>query len=253
MDDNDIENLLNSDDDISPVVELESRQAEEICGVMGDVKPLPQILDDLPELMGEDYTSNFLRMSNRILAQYKVLPKLNHEAIYEELAILTVKSIPTPTLQQINRELQKVQAVKERLSEIIAQIIPSHTIKKRSVDILKDSWIRFSQEKSADKRKADSVYRMSAFEGDYLAVDALLRTAMHIAKNLDSLQDILSRRITIMSLQLKMADLGRHSFPDHDFGKESLESNEFDALSNPSGEESTESPSEVSEAEELSF
>jgi hypothetical protein len=74
MDDNDIENLLNSDDDISPVVELESRQAEEICGVMGDVKPLPQILDDLPELMGEDYTSNFLRMSNRILAQYKVLP-----------------------------------------------------------------------------------------------------------------------------------------------------------------------------------
>jgi hypothetical protein len=117
--------------------------------------------------------------------------------------------------------------------------------------------VLFSKAGSADKRKADSIFRISEFDDDYTAIDALLRTAMHIAKNLDSVQDLLSRRITIVNLQLKMHDLGRHSVPDHDFGGASLEGDAFDAVSETIGtpveNDKKDEESNKVETEELSF
>lgn len=242
MKDFDIDDILGQDD-IVPVTDFEFEQIENVGGDIAKVKPVAEIFEEAPVLLGDDYPLAFHKVADRIVAQCNRLPKVNHEAIYAELKELTIESVATPTLQHINIELQKLQAVKERLSEIMSQIIPSHVYKKRSIDILQDSWIRFSQEKSADKRKADSVYRISQFEADFLATDSLLKTAMHIAKNLDSIQEILSRRITIIGLQLKLNDSNRHSVPDYDFQGDSLSGlNEFGEaeIGRPTDDESQE-------------
>jgi hypothetical protein len=208
---------------------IKRRQAENICGdkVENDTA---LVFDSGPNLSGNGFPDEFNELVLRTVENYKTLPEIDYEKIYGELQSLTIKSRPTPTLQLISEELQKVQALKERVGEIMKTIIPSHTMKKRHVDILKDSWVLFSNERSADKRKADSIYRISEFESDFLAIDCLMKTASHIVKNLDSIQEILSRRITIVSLELKISELGRNTVTDYDFSGPSSSDVDWDSV-----------------------
>lgn len=222
MNDKEINDILNEDDDFFSSGFM-ADQVENICGNVNDVKPPAYVFNSLPKLQGSGYPNEFLEMVETVYAYYRMMPAVDYVSTMNELIGLTIKSIPTPTLQSINQELQKVQAVKERISEIMRSIIPMHTIKKRQVEILKESWLRHAVGKSVEQRKADAVFRMFQFESDYMSTDALLKTAMHITKNLDSIQEILSRRITIVGLELKMHDLGRHGLPDYNFGGQSLE------------------------------
>jgi len=248
MDDKEIEDILSEDEDFSPM-DLQMEQAEEICGDITSVRPPPQVFLELPQPLGSEYPLEFTHMVNKVHAIYRTFPQFDHTTIYEELASLSVKTIPTPTLQLISQELHKIQAVKERLAEIMVVIGRVHTFKKRQVDILKESWINFSKAGSADKRKADAIYRMSEFESDFVSLDSLWKTANHILHNLDSSQEILSRRITIIGHELRMYDLGRTSVPDFNFRGESLGDED---IGNPIGvdEYDEESPTE---AEELEF
>jgi len=186
-------------------------------------KPHAQLKDQdfvIPILMGNDYPESYQEVVDRMLFQYKYLPELDYDAIYTELKVLSIKSCPTPTLQVINLEFEKVQAAKDRLSEIFIGLLRCHSFKKRAVDILRDSWSRFSKESSADKRKGDAAYRLSDFERDFAQTDACLKSCLHILRNLDSLSDTLSRRVTVIQLQLKLHDIGRGALPDFDFEKE---------------------------------
>ncbi len=179
--------------------------------------PVDSSIPILTEVNGAPYPPDFMTMFNRIVNQYKKLPKVDYEKIYKEIAELTIRSCPTPTLQVLNQELQRVQAAKERVTEIMTDLLESFLLKKRAVDILKDSWIIFSFESSADKRKGDAAFRLSDFDMDFTQVEAVLKAATHIAKNLDSLQENLSRRITIFQLQLKLHDIGRGALPEINF------------------------------------
>ena len=176
---------------------------------------------DLPKLMGDlrNVDPEYIDVVNRLLNQYGLLPNLKYDELYAELAELSVKSCPTPTLQVLNVELEKVQGSKDRLSEIFIDVLKNHTFKKRAVDILRDSWAKFSNEKSADKRKGEGSFVVSDFESDFASTEALLKSCVHVLKNLDSLTDNLSRRITVIQLQLKLFDMGRSALPDFNFDK----------------------------------
>ena len=228
--DDELLGLLDSQPSISKLVEEKKVEDKEIevAEVKEIVIPKPttkvvQLKEEdllIPILMGKDYPDSYQEVVDRMLYQYRALPELDYDAIYNELKVLSIKSCPTPTLQVINLELEKVQAAKDRLSEIFIGLLRSHSFKKRAVDILRDSWSRFSGESSADKRKGDAAYRLSDFERDFAQTDAILRTCIHVLKNLDSLADNLSRRITVIQLQLKLHDVGRGALPDFDFDKE---------------------------------
>ena len=173
--------------------------------------------EEIPQLIGTDYPEDFLKIVKRIQQAYKQLPAFNFAEIDRELADLSIKSSPTPTLQVLNDEIQKVQASKDRLSEIFVNVLKSFTFKDRMVDVLVDSWARFTNDKSADKRKGDGIFRLSDFILDLAKVEALLKQCGHILKNLDSIHESLSRRITIIQLTLKMSDFSRSALPDYDF------------------------------------
>jgi len=169
-----------------------------------------------PEFRGGMVPPEYQSVLDRINAQYAFLPDLNFDDIYKELAELNVKSSPTPTLQVVNDEIQKVQAAKDRLSEIFIDVYKCYTFKNRVVDLMVESWARFSEEKSADKRKADCAFRLSNYSIDLATTEALLKSCTNILKNLDSAHEALSRRITVWQLTLKIGDIGRGALPDHD-------------------------------------
>lgn len=200
---------------------------------------------DLPQLCGNGYPPEYLQMVERAYVTYRMLPKLEYGAIYRELADLSIASSPTPTLQVLNDEIQKVQGSKDRLSEIMVKVLECHNVKKRLVDTLTTAWGKFSSEKNAEARKGDSIFRLSSFSMDLAKAESLLKVCTHILKNLDSLHDSLSRRITINQLLLKMNDMGRGSLPDYNLQKQDMRVNEADLF----GEEKKEiDPSEGLEA-----
>ncbi len=174
---------------------------------------------DVLELRGTDYPKEFVDMADRLKANYKLLPKINYDALYKELSDLSIQSSPTPTLQVLNDELHRVQGAKDRLSEILIDVIKCYNLKNRVVDILKDSWGKFTTEKNTEGRKGDAVYRLSNFLADFAKIEALSKVCNHVLKNLDSLNDNLSRRITIWQLMLKLRDVGRGALPETDFHK----------------------------------
>lgn len=174
--------------------------------------------DGMPVLMGVDYPREYRVLVDRVLSQYRMLPKLDYNALYKEMRDLTVRSSSTPALQDINRELQLVQSAKERLCEILNNISRIYLLKKRALDILAESWSgKYSTEKSADKRSGDAVYRLSDFSLDFGQVEQIQKVALQIGQNLESVQESLSRRISIFQMQLKLHDIGRTALPSTNF------------------------------------
>ena len=173
----------------------------------------------LPKIMGSDIPLEFQYIVDRFLEVYKTLPFIDYEEYSKELSLLSTKQVPTTTLQMINSQLQKVQSCKDRLAEIYQDVIKSYSFKKRAVNILSDAWGKFASGSSSDKRKSDSAYRLSEFYLDLARIEALNGECDHVLKNLDSLNNNLSRQITIIQSQLKLYDIGRGSLPDFDFNK----------------------------------
>lgn len=183
----------------------------------------PYSKNTIPTIRGENTPKEYLDIVERISVQYALLPYMNYDDVCKELSDLSIKSCATPSLHDINDELQKVQASKDRLSEIFIQLVRCHNFKKRAVDILTDAWGKFTEEKNAEGRKGDAAFRLSNFSIDLAQTEGLLRACTHVLKNLDSLSDNLSRRITIFQLISKNQDFGRSGLPDHDFYKKEPE------------------------------
>lgn len=176
-----------------------------------------------PQMIGEGATPQFIALVERVREQYARLPCLVYSEVYTELSELTVPACATPTLQVINQELQKSQSAKDRVTELDIQLTQCLMLKDRAVDILKEAWNRFCDEKSADKRKGDAMYRLANFELDLAKTEAAGKAVKYVMENLRSLQDTLSRRITNIQLQIKLMDIGRTALPDFDFSKKSMD------------------------------
>lgn len=182
-----------------------------------------QKTNESPKLIGDSAHPHFIALVERVREQYARLPSLSYEEVYQELSELTIKACPTPTLQVINQELQKSQSAKDRVTELDIQITQCLMLKDRAVDILREAWNKFCDEKSADKRKGDGQYRLANFELDLAKTESLAKACKYVMMNLVSLQDTLSRRITNIQLQIKLMDVGRSSLPDFDFSKKSMD------------------------------
>lgn len=176
-----------------------------------------------PSIIGEISSPSFASLVAKVRDQYCRLPRLNYADVYSELADLTVPACPTPTLQVINQELQKSQAAKDRVTELDIQMTQCVMLKDRAVDILKEAWNKFSDEKSADKRKGEALHILANFEMDLAKTESLAKACKYVMMNLVSLQDTLSRRITNIQLQIKLMDIGRSALPDFDFSKKSMD------------------------------
>jgi len=174
--------------------------------------PMPQLTGSL-----DNYPKAYIELVQLVQKQYGRLPYVDFDAVYDEVAKLAIKSTPTPTLQSLNDELQRIQGAKDRLVEIYVNVIKCHNTKKRCTDVLQDAWGKYSDEKNAEKRKGDAAMCVSGFIVDLIEIETLMKYCSEIMKNLDSIQDTTSRRVTIMQSILKIDYFSRNALPDHDF------------------------------------
>jgi len=175
---------------------------------------------DLPYLMKiEGIPEDFKNMADRLVAQYEHLPVLDYDEIYRELGQLSVHSSPTPTLDVINAELEKVQSARDRLSEIYVNIVINLEVKKRVVDSLQTAWGNFSQGKSAEKRKGEASFLISLFEADLSQVSAVFKAVDVIYGNLEAIYNTLRTKVSVIQSQIRTFDVGRGNMPDINFDK----------------------------------
>ncbi len=179
--------------------------------------------NEAPSLIGDSCHPKLLSLVEIVKSQYARLPNLAYEDVYTELSELTVPACPTPTLQVINEEMQKSQQAKDRVTELDIQVTQCSMLKDRAVSILREAAIKFSEEKGADKRKGDALYLLANFELDLAKTESLSSACKQVMRNLHSLQETLSRRITNVQLQVKLMDVGRNVLPDFDFTKKHLD------------------------------
>ena len=212
---------------------------------------------NVPKLTGSPskYPSEYLALIKRVQEQYQRLPHVDFDAVYDEVEKLAVKSSPTPTLQTLNDELQRIQGMKDRLVEIYVNVIKCYNTKKRCTDVLQDAWGKYSSEKNAEKRKGDAIMCVNPFIIDLIQIETLMKYCSEIMKNLDSIQETASRRVTIMQSILKIDFYSRNALPSQDFTKNNygnmLDDSELGDLSG--NRESNEDATKDAEIEEYSF
>jgi len=175
--------------------------------------------NDLPTIIyGTPIPEEYQTILDSAAYGYSMLPKLEYNKLYHELNNeLTLGNEETPDPQSINRQLDKIQAAKSRLSELQSQVIQCYNFKKRVVDMLEVAWNKHSSAKSADNRKSDAANLIANFTMDLAYVESLWKVTDIKLKNLDSLHDTVSRKITTMQVELKYFDISRGMSPDFSF------------------------------------
>ena len=163
----------------------------------------------IPEVQEVREPSDFDRIVVQAQAILASLKPLDYDALYDELRDLNVPTSENPHIQQLNSDLQTVQAAKDRVSEISTDIMRHAQTYRRVADLLTEGWVRFSDQSGADKRKADAQLKMSQFEHLATEAESLHKTSLGILKNLDSKHEATSRQITCVNLMLKLRDVGR--------------------------------------------
>lgn len=191
------------------------------CNIL-DSNEVPKVNPNMSHLPME-----YLSVIERVRLQYGVLPKINYNVVYNELKELNVNSVRVPTLQSINEELQRIQAAKDRLSEIFLDVNRAFFFKKRAVDILKNAWMKYSSEKSSDKRSGEADEILINFMNDFSELEGLFKSCVGIMKNLDSSHERLYKTITIEQLTMKLSNIGRSGLPDLDNDTSSLNNTEY--------------------------
>ncbi len=156
------------------------------------------------------------RLIARATQMLSDLKDIDYAALKGELRQLNFSMSENPSLQQLNMEIQKIQASKDRITEIMMDATNDFIMKQRICDVLVEGWQKFAQESSADKRKADATVRFSQFIMMASEAEAFYKVVSHVMKNLDYKHESASRRVTCFNLSLKLRDIARGT-PDQDF------------------------------------
>lgn len=158
---------------------------------------------------------DYERIVKSMSARLDRLPSLDYDMLRAELSKLNVRLSEQPTLDSMSSDMQRIQAAKDRANEIVKDAVTNFLVRKRVTEILVMGWMKFSEEKSSDKREAEAQLKLSQFLMDAVEAESFFKTATHIMANLQSQQDTISRQVTCFSLLLKTNDV-RFISPEDD-------------------------------------
>lgn len=152
----------------------------------------------------EDF-KNIVEKANIMLGKLKPMDKND---VYQEIRILNVPVSKAPSVQEINDEMMRVQAAKDRVSDILIDAHTNFIITKRIHELLLDGWSIFSDQSSADRRRGEAGLKMYQFAEMAAETEAIYKATSHVLKNLESKHDMLSRQVTIFTVLLKLDPSG---------------------------------------------
>jgi len=140
------------------------------------------------------------------------LPRLDPEAIRDELEQMNVAVYEEPTTDQLARGMAEVQAYKDRVGAIANQVEREYMVRKRTLDMLFDANQAVSAASSADKRKGEAQLRWPMMQMDLVNIEVLRLEVNTVGNNLKSKGDMLSRQASILQMQIQLGEY-RQSIP----------------------------------------
>jgi len=167
-----------------------------------------------PAVEKVESVDDFQRIVDKSTGIFQSLRPLedNYSHIYDELRTLNIAISPNPSLQQISVEIQRVQSAKDRVSQILVDANRNYIVRKRVCELLREGWMTFSSQSTAEKRKGESFLKMHQFIESASEAESLYKATAHVMKNLDDKQESLTRQVTVNGLAIKLNDFSSGSF-----------------------------------------
>lgn len=184
-------------------------------------------MEELPQVR-EIGRGEFQQLVDSIHSVMKTLPNLDYDALHTELRESEYLQIPIsadPSLDELSSAAVKVQAAKDRVSQIMLDAERNSKIMKHYSKALYTAWIRLSGDGSQDRRESDATTRTWDFSGEAAEADALYGACRSVLDNLKDKWDTISRNVSIIELRLKLGEWGGHN-PTNRIGSSSF-TNDF--------------------------
>ncbi|MCK9435339.1 MAG: hypothetical protein M0R32_11160 [Candidatus Cloacimonetes bacterium] len=209
--------------------------------------------EDLPQIR-EIGRSEFQQLVDSIHSVMRTLPKLDYDALHDELReseYLQIIIPEDPSLNQLSSAAVKVQAAKDRVSQIMLDAERNSKILKHYSKAIYSAWLRLSGDGSQDRRESDATTRTWDFAGEAAEAEALFSACKSVLDNLKDKWDTISRNVSIVELRIKLGEWGGNNPTDRVGGGSSFSEESNDVGFPPLSEESPSSyPKEIPGADE---
>jgi len=142
------------------------------------------------------------------------LTHINYKKLEKELEMmhLRVDEEKPMSLDQFNQKIEKVQALRTRLTKIRSISTRDYVLRKRVVRLLEECLNKQSSERSNDKRMGEVQIHMADMEYHLAMSEAFYRDVEQIMENISCAHEALSRQITCLQERNKEISRGGEPF-----------------------------------------
>jgi hypothetical protein len=188
--------------------DYEAEESDAIKDQLSSVCKDPKYLEDPRYLL---FYREKLRASNFLKG---ALPKINYKKLSKELSMMYVKVDEDGpiSLDEFNQKIQKVQALRTRLTQIRSMTTRDYILRKRVTKLLEECLNKQSPEKSNDKRMGELQIHMSDMEYRFAMSEAFYKDVEQIMENISCAHEALSRQITCMQERNKEISRGEEPY-----------------------------------------
>lgn len=176
------------------------------------------------QLVSNDAKFNhFYKMKQERLEKFLVDGEVPYDAWREELIKSRVDlSSLVFDLDHLSQQMQQVQQHQYRVAEIRIRIIGQYNWCKRSLEFLRGKLAQIAYERPIEKFNGVVYDHLSDIE-DYLQqLEVLKESSEIISKNLDKAAEVISRRVTVVMMEVKTDNKGTRYIPREGEEQESL-------------------------------
>ena len=160
--------------------------------------------EDYIESVPSGVANSIQDLENTINGILATIPKIDRDALRDEMGEMIVEMSKNPTTFDINEGLAKSQAYRDRLSEILFMAQNEYKIRKRCLDMLFDAVNLISKASSSDKRRGEAVMRYPMMVIQTEAADIFVKEVEQMCTNMRSTSEAISRQVSVMQIQLQI-------------------------------------------------
>lgn len=159
--------------------------------------------------------SDIEQMAKEMLS---TLPKLNRNALRDEMDNMHVNVYIDPTTFNINEGLAKAQGYRERLTGILALAEREVNVRLKVLDMLSMANTVMSKAGSADKRKGEALLKYPT-QFIYLEAAETFRNEVQMyLNNMKATSESISRQASVLQAQITLGEVRKRSENDNSTG-----------------------------------
>lgn len=148
-------------------------------------------------------------IENMAKEMLSTLPKLNRNALRDEMDQMHVNVYVDPTTFNINEGLAQAQAYRERLTTILMLAEREVNIRNKVLDMLSMANTVMSKASSADKRKGEALLKYPTQFIFLEAAETFRNEVQMVLNNMKATSESISRQASVLQAQITLGEIHR--------------------------------------------